>query len=88
MIYVTGDTHGNKDWGKVFHFAQNKASEEDTLIIAGDFGSIWGEDTSKIDRYEKLNFTVAFVDGNHEDFDELYRYSIENYTNNENVRVQ
>ena len=42
MIYITGDTHGLKDIGKLFSFnLVNRLSEKDFMIIAGDFGIIW-----------------------------------------------
>lgn len=81
MIYVTGDTHGLHDFNKLKVFAEENPnlSREDFVIIAGDFGGVWSEDTLKIklSPYEELPFTVLFVDGNHENFDMLEKYPVE-----------
>lgn len=71
MIYVTGDTHGEIDFEKLNVLRDFNVTHKDTLIILGDAGICWiGEITKRhIDLYEKLNITVIFVDGNHENFD-------------------
>ena len=83
MIYVTGDTHGDKDWSKIFLYHRaHKLTKEDYMIICGDFGAIWsanGTDEALLNRYAKLPFTVLFVDGNHENFDKLYEYPVETW---------
>ena len=43
-VYVTGDTHGDIDWSKLntTHFPEQKdLTEDDLVIIAGDFGGLW-----------------------------------------------
>ncbi|MEG2117094.1 MAG: metallophosphoesterase, partial [Clostridia bacterium] len=81
MIYITGDTHGEIDIGKLTQFAEaNKnLSRSDYMIIAGDFGAVWNRETLDADlaRYEKFPFSILFVDGNHENFDLLDAYPIE-----------
>lgn len=81
MIHITGDTHGTRDWGKIFMAYRNrKISSGDYLIITGDFGAIWngnGKDDEILNRYEKLPFTILFIDGNHENFDVLNSYPVE-----------
>lgn len=79
MVYITGDTHGDEDRflytdgplkGKVVSEFEN-LSEDDVLIVAGDFGFVWdtsGRRREILDRLERLPFTIAFVDGNHENF--------------------
>lgn len=83
MIHITGDTHGNRDWGKIFMAAKNKQIKPNAhVIICGDFGTIWkgnGSDDVLLNRYAKLPFTVLFVDGNHENFDRLYEYPVEEW---------
>lgn len=80
FIGVTGDTHGdprsiNKLNSK--NFARGRElSKDDVVIIAGDFGFLWEQKESAHERYwlDWLNdkpFTVAFIDGNHENFDRL-----------------
>ena len=76
IIYITGDCHG--DWGtklstKVFP-EQKEMSRDDFVLVCGDFG-IWDDSNSErywLDWLEKKNFTLCFVDGNHENFDRLY----------------
>lgn len=83
MIFITGDTHIPIDIYKLSmaNFPEQKRlSRNDTLIICGDFGGVW--DQSKEDEYwldwlEKKTFTVIFVDGNHENFQLLNNYPVE-----------
>jgi predicted phosphodiesterase len=75
MIYVTGDTHGHQNFDKLKTFANdnNNVGEGDYVIITGDFGAVWSEESlgEDLKPYEELPFTVLFVDGNHENFDLL-----------------
>lgn len=82
-IGVTGDMHGeprsirrlsakNFPLGKVL-------TKEDVVIIAGDFGMPFDgsdEENYWLDWLNNKPFTVAFVDGNHENFDRLYNCDI------------
>ena len=81
MIYVTGDTHGDYDFWKLVKFSDEhpELTKQDYLIVAGDFGGVWEPSTLEIDLrpYQKLPFTVLFVDGNHENFDMLDAYPVE-----------
>jgi len=75
-VFVTGDTHGLNDFGKLKRFNQvNKLDRMDYIIIAGDAGIVWSRETldDAIREYESLGCTVLFVDGNHENFDMLER---------------
>jgi hypothetical protein len=75
LIYVTGDTHG--DITRFKGHAFNKIKKRDTLIICGDFGFIWNgskKEQSILKKIGKLKYTVAFVDGCHENFDLLEGY--------------
>ena len=80
MIFVTGDTHGSIDSGKLSSSSLEKLTKNDYLIICGDFGFVWYGD-NRDDKYlnwlESLPYTVLFVDGNHENFDALNTYKIE-----------
>ncbi len=77
MIYITGDTHGDYD-DFMFRLKQTNITSGDTVIVCGDFGFVWNT------AYEKnvLNwlstepYTIAFIDGNHEDFDLLKTYPV------------
>ncbi|MBQ8380528.1 MAG: metallophosphoesterase [Clostridia bacterium] len=81
MIYFTGDTHGEE--GRFSPEAmpgEYEFTEKDVLIVAGDFGYLFkGDATERIFlRYlEEKPYTIAFVDGNHENFPLIYSYSRE-----------
>lgn len=81
MIYVTGDTHGNINFSKLIFFANEhqNLTKNDYVIIAGDFGAVWDKETliEDLTPYQKLPFTILFVDGNHENFDMLNKYPVE-----------
>ena len=75
MIYVTGDLHGNFERFKPKYYPeQANMTKDDTVIIAGDFGGVWfgdSRDDETLDWLERLPFTLAFVCGNHENYDAL-----------------
>lgn len=82
-IFVTGDTHGHLDIQKVFKFGDEhpELDKEDYLIICGDFGVIWHykddyDDTTEyyLKALDRLPFTTLWLDGNHENFNELETY--------------
>lgn len=83
MMYVTGDTHGDNDFAKLTIFAEShkQLTKNDYVIIAGDFGAIWSKDTmdKTLTPYENLPFTVLFVDGNHENFDVINSFPVEEW---------
>lgn len=86
MIYITGDTHGSIDVGKLNtrNFPRQKEmTKDDSVIICGDFGCVW--DGSKEDRYwqkwyDKKSFTTLFVDGNHENHKLLAEFPKANWS--------
>lgn len=78
MILVTGDTHG--DIGRFKNKALKKLKCGDALIICGDFGFVW--DGSKkeqriLKKLGKMKYNVLFVEGVHENFEELEKYETE-----------
>lgn len=86
MIYVTGDTHAEFHRFNLENFPEQKEmTKEDYVIICGDFGGVWdfrGE--SKSEKYwlnwlEERNFTLLFVDGNHENFERIYEYPVKEW---------
>lgn len=86
MIYITGDCHGNFERFNPSIFPeQNEMTKEDYVIICGDFGGVWNreaeskEETMILDWLDSRPFTTLFVCGNHENFDRLYQYPIENW---------
>ena len=80
MIYVTGDTHGTIDYGKLGmrkFLDQKYLSKGDYLIICGDWGGVWYgtyKDNYLIDWYNDKPFTTLFVDGNHENHVAIAKY--------------
>ena len=85
MIYITGDTHRELDIHTINpdEFVEGRnLTRDDYVIIAGDFGCIW--DAADGDRFwlkwiNSLPWTTLFIDGNHENFDELNTYPIETW---------
>lgn len=86
MIYITGDCHGEFGrFNKEIFPEQNEMSKEDYVIICGDFGGVWNrgmespKETWWLDWLQDKPFTTLFVDGNHENFDRLYTYPVEEW---------
>ena len=83
MIYVTGDTHGNIDIDKLSekNFPQQRElTKDDYLIVCGDFGLVWNDSLAELrlrDWLSKKNFTTLWIDGNHENFDRLYKFPLQ-----------
>lgn len=77
MIYITGDTHGEYD-AFLDRLAATNIGKRDTVIICGDFGFVWGTayHNHLLKELSTQPFTIAFVDGNHENFDLLYTYPL------------
>lgn len=78
MIYVTGDTHGDRN--RFCIKGVDKLSQEDSLIVCGDFGYIFRGDRKEkeyLDYLAELPFQILFVDGNHENFDLIYSYPVD-----------
>lgn len=73
-IFVTGDTHGMIDFSKLVIFAkQNKLDRSDYIIICGDCGVLWDQESvvDYINAYDSIGATILFVDGNHENHNML-----------------
>lgn len=82
MIFITGDTHADfKHRFNTENFPEQKEmTKADYVIICGDFGGIWNfAEESKheqhwLDWFESRNYTLLFIDGNHENFDRIRLY--------------
>lgn len=77
MIYITGDTHGDRE--RLSKWNLRKLKEGDTLIICGDFGFMW--DNSRLEQYflhslGKRKYNICFIDGTHENFNLINDYEI------------
>lgn len=86
MIYITGDTHGSFIRFNMSHFPEQlKMCKEDYVIVTGDFGGVWDrfhsseEEAIVLDWLEALPFTLLFIDGNHENFDRINDYPVEEW---------
>ncbi|MDR2532981.1 MAG: metallophosphoesterase [Oscillospiraceae bacterium] len=77
-IYITGDTHGDLERFK----KMKRLKKGDFLIICGDFGFIWDGSKSEkrlLKRLGRRKYHILFVDGLHENFDELNSYPEEEW---------
>ncbi len=85
MIFVTGDTHRLMDIKKIDEESfpeQSLLTRDDYLIIAGDFGGVWtGTETDDdvLNMHGSRNYTTLFVGGNHENYDVLNSYPVEEW---------
>lgn len=74
MVYITGDMHGDID--RLFDRQWGKLKAGDTVIVCGDFGFLWNGDKEEQDVIKYLGsrkYTVAFLDGTHDNFDTINR---------------
>lgn len=85
-LFVTGDVHRDYDYHKIKRFREhlkNDLTPDDYLVICGDFGILWdggaGDDFFINKVYKKFPCTILWVDGNHENFDLLDKYSVEEW---------
>ena len=87
MIWLCGDIHGDLDFDKVEEFFEyavcyDDITKADYLIILGDVGVCWdGVWTDEIVRelLRNLPCTVLWIDGNHENFELLNEYPVEDW---------
>lgn len=92
-IFFTGDTHGEIDINKLTTKkfpVQKELTREDLVIVLGDWGGIW--DGGNSDRYvqkwwKQKNFTCCWVDGNHENFDLIEKYPVEEWNGGKIQRI-
>lgn len=84
MIYLTGDCHGDfsrftRRQRAVLPF---KLTENDYVIVCGDFGLLWAKDKEfqyNIDWMSRLPFTILWVQGNHENYNMIAEYPLEEW---------
>lgn len=92
MIFLTSDIHGLKNIERLSeeNFPEQKSmTKKDFLIVCGDLCAFWDNSESEIQlraRFEKLNFTTLFIDGNHENFDILENATVSKW-NGGNVHI-
>ncbi len=92
MLRFTGDTHGEQ--GRFCNFwaiGEEEWTEEDTLIVCGDFGYIFKNDSIEnifLNELEKKKYNICFCCGNHENFDALEQYAIEEWNGGKVHRIR
>lgn len=83
MIYITGDLHGEIDIKRLGGNAWpigKELSKQDFLVVAGDFGLVWANAKEELywrNWLNDRNWTTLFIDGNHENFDLLEQFPVE-----------
>lgn len=80
MIYITGDTH--RDISRFSSKGAKQIKKNDTLIICGDFGFVWDGSPSEkrqLKALGKKKYNILFVEGVHENFEELCKYDTEEW---------
>ena len=73
MIYLLSDLHGDINFKGLKEYI-NTATDDDLLIVLGDIGLKFEntEQNRVFDKeFLKINKNIAFIDGNHENFDYL-----------------
>lgn len=95
MIYITGDCHSDFRRFNTKNFPEQKdMTKDDYVIICGDFGGVWNRDEESpqeafnMDWLEDKSFTTLFVDGNHENFDRLNSYPVEEWNGGKVHRIR
>ena len=95
MIYITGDCHADFTKFNMENFPEQKEmTKDDYVIICGDLGGVWMKDEESekekwwLDWLERKSFTTLFVDGNHENFDRLYSYPVEEWNGGKVHRIR
>lgn len=78
MVYITGDTHGEEArFSEDYIPGESGFTEEDTVLVTGDFQFIFKDDTEQekaLDRLAEKKYEICFIDGNHEKFPTLFAY--------------
>lgn len=93
-IYLTGDTHGHIDIAKLNNKNfpdQKKLTKKDYVVVLGDFGLVWNKSKrqeSLLNEYNSKAYTLLFIDGNHENFDLLNEYPVEEWNGGKVHRIK
>ena len=83
MIYITGDCHGR--FGRFMSGGFSccpDLTENDTVIVCGDFGLLWAKGESfeqDCEFFAKQPFTLLWVQGNHENYNMIDEYPVEKW---------
>lgn len=96
MLFITGDLHGDIDVSKLNtkNFPiQRELTKDDYVIVAGDFGFVWGGECAKSDSHwqqwlDEKPFTTLFIDGNHENHELLQQYPVTEWNGGKVHQIQ
>ncbi len=80
MVYITGDTHGEKE--RLSPAKLRALKSGDTLIVCGDFGFLWDGDKQEerfLKQLGKRKYNICFIDGTHENFNLLKNYEVSEF---------
>ena len=81
MIYLLSDLHGSMDFDSFKNYL-SIATDNDLLIILGDIGLKFEKtEQNKIfdEEFLKIDKKIAFIDGNHENFEYLKSFPTKNW---------
>lgn len=75
-IYITGDTHGTEEIGRITRYRKTfpqlqTLGNDDIVLVLGDFALPWTNDDEEkkaLGALASKPWTTAFIDGNHECF--------------------
>ena len=91
-IFLTGDTHGDfRRFLPESFYEQERLTKEDLVLICGDMGGVWygdSRDDEGLDFLESRPFTTLFVAGNHENYDALRTYPLEDWCGGKIRRIR
>lgn len=90
MIYITGDTHGEQS-RFLYNEQERKWKEGDYIIVCGDFSYLMLNDRTENSFLNDLSYrpyTLCFVDGNHENFQVINEYPIEEWNGGKIHRIR
>ncbi len=88
MILITGDVHG--DFTRFKDKRLRKLRKSDALIVCGDFGMLWDggkREKRLLKRLGRRRYSILFVEGVHENFEELEKYETEHWCGGETRRI-
>lgn len=92
MIYITGDLHGDINrFSDDFLPNQSEWTEKDYLIVCGDFEFLFlnnEREKEQLDSLEQKLFKILWVDGNHENFNALSEYPVEEWNGGKVHRIR
>lgn len=82
-VFITGDTHGDFTRFKTdIFYEQKEMTKDDVVLICGDFGGVWDGSPKEnywLDWLEDKPFATAFVSGNHENYELLATFPVQEW---------